>query len=268
VTRDGVDVSWYRNCKFPVDAFVIDCEEDFFGYYDYNLRYGVVQHADHYKVPGKKRFTWGTSEDGLFWAPVLSDKGIPYIELQTGKYRTQGIVGSIDPHFYDEWREWWYPIAAIEGISFANKDATVHLKVEPLGDGLFEVFVGVYATASFPESTVIVNLGEETLEEKVDLSPAKPLREDVQVEEQQRPRQRCWIRRVERWYPGMVGSTGRRSTRRCTIDRGSRRLARGRGGAPRSSSSTGSWKSGWVVRCSPSSSTSKLSKPTLVSPGL
>jgi tetratricopeptide (TPR) repeat protein len=174
VTRDGVDVSWYRNCKFPVDAFVIDCEEDFFGYYDYNLRYGVVQHADHYRVPGKKRFTWGTSEDGLFWAPVLSDKGIPYIELQTGKYRTQGIVGSIDPHFYDEWREWWYPIAAIEGISFANKDATVHLKVEPLGDGLFEVFVGVYATASFPESTVIVNLGEETLEEKVDLSPENP----------------------------------------------------------------------------------------------
>jgi len=175
VTREGVDVSWYKNCKFPVDAFVIDSEEDFFGYYDYSTHYGVVQHANHFKVPGKKRFTWGTSEDGLFWASVLSDKGVPYIELQTGKYRTQQIVGFVDPHFYDEWREWWYPIAAIEGISYAKKDATVHLEVEPLSDGLYEVKVGVYATALLSEATVSVQSGGETLlEEKVDLSPERP----------------------------------------------------------------------------------------------
>ena len=175
VTREGVDVSWYKNCKFPVDAFVIDSEEDFFGYYDYNTQYGVVQHANHFKVPGKKRFTWGTSEDGLFWAPILSDKGVPYIELQTGKYRTQQIVGFVDPHFYDEWREWWYPIAAIGGISYANKDATVYLEVEPSSDGLYEVKVGIYGTAPFPESTVSVqSVGGTLLEEKVDLSPERP----------------------------------------------------------------------------------------------
>jgi hypothetical protein len=75
------------------------------------MHYGVVQYANHFKVPGKKRFTWGTSEDGLFWAPILSDKGMPYIELQSGRFRTQGIVSFVDPHFFEEWDEWWHPIA-------------------------------------------------------------------------------------------------------------------------------------------------------------
>jgi hypothetical protein len=38
---------------------------------------------------GVKKF-----EDGLFWAPILSDKAIPYIELQSGRFRTQSIVNS------------------------------------------------------------------------------------------------------------------------------------------------------------------------------
>jgi hypothetical protein len=137
----GVDVSWYKNCKYAVDAFIIDCEEDFFGYYDYNLGRGVVQHANHFIVPGKKRFTWGTSEDGLFWAPLLSDKGTPYIELQSGRFRTQGIVEFMDPLFFEEWREWWYPIAKIGGISFANKDSTVYVDNEPKGR---EALIGIY----------------------------------------------------------------------------------------------------------------------------
>jgi len=170
INKEGIDVSWYRNNKYAVDAFVIDSEEDFFGYYDYNMHYGVVQHANHFKVPGKKRFTWGTSEDGLFWAPILSDKGIPYIELQSGKFRTQAIVGFVDPHFFDEWKEWWYPISKVRGISYANKDATVYVDVNPEG----KTVVGIYVTKDLPNSKVVIHAGENVIEEKFDLSPGNP----------------------------------------------------------------------------------------------
>ena len=173
VTKDGVDVSWYKNCKFAVDAFIIDSEEDFFGYYDYNTHYGVLQHANHFKVPGKKRFTWGTSEDGLFWTPILSDKGMPYIELQSGRFRTQGIVGLVDPHFFEEWEEWWYPVPKIGGISYANKDAVVHIDIKP-ENGKFKVTVGMHVTKVFPNSVIKIHLGGEVVEEKLDLAPAKP----------------------------------------------------------------------------------------------
>ncbi|MGB9717121.1 MAG: DUF5107 domain-containing protein [Thermoproteota archaeon] len=173
VNRDGVDVSWYKNCKYAVDAFIIDSEEDFFGYYDYNTHYGVVQHANHFKVPGKKRFTWGTSEDGLFWAPILSDKGMPYIELQSGKYRTQSIVGFVDPLFFEEWEEYWYPISKINGVSYANKDATINVDAKP-EDGAFRIIVGVYATKEFPHSKIRINLGEKIVEEEFNLAPGNP----------------------------------------------------------------------------------------------
>ena len=168
---EGIDVSWYKNCKYSVDAFIIDCEEDFFGYYDYNTERGVVQYANHFIVPGKKRFTWGTSEDGLFWAPILSDKAIPYIELQSGRFRTQNIVEFIDPHFFEQWNEWWYPIAKIGGISFANKDITICVK--PNGRSR-EVFIGVYATKDISGSKIKIRNGDRSLEKAFDLSPENP----------------------------------------------------------------------------------------------
>jgi len=170
---EGVDVSWYRNCKYAVDAFIIDCEEDFFGYYDYSTERGLVQHANHFVVPGKKRFTWGTSEDGLFWTPILSDKGMPYIELQSGRFRTQGIVEFMEPHFYEEWSEWWYPIAKIGGISFANRDATIYVDVKADGRS-HEASIGIYATRKIQGSRILIRDGDDVIEEAFDLSPMTP----------------------------------------------------------------------------------------------
>lgn len=174
---DGVDVSWYKNCKFPVDAFIIDSEEDFFGYYDYGTDLGVAHYANHHIVPGKKRFTWGTSEDGLFWAPILSDRGIPYIELQSGRFRTQSIVEFIDPHFSEEWKEWWYPIAKIGGITFANKEATIHLERKKR-----RTFVGVYVTGIFPKAKIRIEGSKGSFEETFDLSPANPFLKNYESE--------------------------------------------------------------------------------------
>lgn len=174
--QDGMDVSWYKNDKMGVDAFIIDSEEDFFGYYDYDMKRGVVHHANHFQVLGKKRFTYGSCDEGLVHAPARSDKGIPYIELQSGRFRSQGIVEFIDPHFFEEWREWWYPIAKIGGISFANKDAAIYLDNKPE-----EVFTGVYVTKEFPNSKIKVYCGEEVFEEIHDLSPGNPFIKNYNV---------------------------------------------------------------------------------------
>ncbi len=171
---EGEDISWYKNNKYASDCYVIDSEEDFFGCYDYDTRMGVVVHANHFRVPGKKRFTWGASDDGLFWAPILSDKGLPYVELQTGRFRTQDIVEFADPHLFEEWKEWWYPIAHIGGLSFANKDAAIHMDSQPEGKA-YKVELGIYATRALPRSTVRVRCGDEVFEEKYDLAPGSPL---------------------------------------------------------------------------------------------
>lgn len=168
-----VDVSWYKNCKWSVDAFIIDCEEDFFGCYDYNFNRGVVQYANHFKVTGKKRFTWGTGEDGLLWVPIFSDNGLPYIELQSGRFRTQGIIEFIKPHFLDKWQEFWYPIAKIGGITFANKDATLYLDIKP-NKKVYDISAGIYVTKKFPGSKIKIRLGNNVVEECTDLSPKKP----------------------------------------------------------------------------------------------
>jgi len=171
----GVDLSWYKNHNWSDDSFIIDSEEDFFGCYDYSFNRGVVQYANHFKVAGKKMFTWGTSGDGLFWVPVFSDDGFPYIELQSGRFRTQGIVEFIEPHFLDQWEEIWYPIAKIGGISFANKDATIYLDVKyNKNKKEYAVFCGIYTTKKFSNSKIEVFLGSDVVNEQVDLSPEKP----------------------------------------------------------------------------------------------
>ena len=42
--------------------------------------------ANHHVVPGKKQWTWGTSDFGQAWDRQLTDEDGPYIELMCGAY--------------------------------------------------------------------------------------------------------------------------------------------------------------------------------------
>ena len=129
INKRGIDLSWYKNHKWAGDIFIIDSEENFFACYNYDDHRGVIHYADHHMIPGKKIFTWGTSKDGLFWKDLLSDKSIPYIEIQSGRFLTMKMIEFIDPLAFDRWKEYWYPVREIGGITYANEAAALYIKM-------------------------------------------------------------------------------------------------------------------------------------------
>jgi tetratricopeptide (TPR) repeat protein len=178
VNEQGVDLSWYRNYLRPASLFMLDSEEDFFAAYNYDVDIGVVHVADHNIVPGKKFFTWGTSESGLFWADLLSDRGIPYIEIQSGRFLTQGIVEFINPLTFEAWTEHWYPVRNLGGITYANENASLY--VEKIAEG--RVKVKICPAITCEDARLEIKEGQKTVhEEKLQLSPSDLIVKEVDV---------------------------------------------------------------------------------------
>ena len=170
IDENGVDLSLYRNYVRPTSLFILDSEEDFFAAYNYDYDMGVVHVADHNMVPGKKFFTWGISEDGLFWKDILSDRGVPYIEIQSGRFLTQGIVELANPLSFEPWTEYWYPIIGLNGLTFANENVAIN--VEKIGEEKIKVAVSPavkYENARLEISDL--KRGVKVYEEIINLSP-------------------------------------------------------------------------------------------------
>ncbi len=124
--HQGRDLSWLRNYPEPTSVFGYQVEFDFFGAYDVDRDYGIVQVADHTLLPGKKAWTWGESDSGRAAQSVLTDDDGPYIEVQSGPLPTQADFEMLQPGRVVAWRELWYPVAGLgEGFEYANEHAAV-----------------------------------------------------------------------------------------------------------------------------------------------
>lgn len=128
--NEGKDLSYGTNYQDASSIFAWHCDQDFFGSYNDDLDRGVVAYANHHQVPGKKAWTWGHGGFGKMHQMDLTDDDGPYNEVQTGPLLTQGEVGRLDPCEAVEWKEWWYPVHAIGGFTFANKDVAVNVERE------------------------------------------------------------------------------------------------------------------------------------------
>ncbi|MFQ5352612.1 MAG: DUF5107 domain-containing protein, partial [Candidatus Binatia bacterium] len=124
--HEGKDLSYGTNYQDASSIFAWHCDQDFFGSYNEDLGRGVVAYANHHQLPGKKAWTWGWGSYGTMHQMDLTDDDGPYNEVQTGPLLTQGEVGRLDPCEAVEWKEWWYPVHAIGGFTFANKDVAVN----------------------------------------------------------------------------------------------------------------------------------------------
>jgi len=170
IDENGVDLSLYKNYVRPTSLFMLDSEEDFFAAYNYDHGIGVVHVADHNMVPGKKFWTWGVSEDGLFWKDLLSDRGVPYIEIQSGRFLTQGIVGLVNPLSFESWTEYWYPIKGLNGLTFANKNIAIN--VEKIGKEKIKVAISPAVKYENAKLEVLdLKRGMKAYEETINLSP-------------------------------------------------------------------------------------------------
>jgi len=123
---DGKDLTRGTNYQDASSIFAWHCDQDFFGSYNDDLDQGAVSFANHHQLPGKKAWTWGQGGFGRMHQMDLTDSDGPYNEVQTGPLLTQAQVGRLDPSEAVEWNEWWYPIHALGGFTFANKDVAVN----------------------------------------------------------------------------------------------------------------------------------------------
>jgi tetratricopeptide (TPR) repeat protein len=166
----GVDLSWSKNYPGPSSIFAYECDQDFFGSYDYTLDRGVVAIANHHVVPGKKAWTWGQSGDSRLRQEMLTDDDGPYNEVQTGPLRTQADFGLLEPHQVLEWTERWYPVHGLGGYLFADGNAAFSVVEEK--DGLT---IKILTTSTIPSARLILSApGQSAVSYPVATSPAEP----------------------------------------------------------------------------------------------
>ncbi len=143
--HEGKDLTRGTNYQDASSIFAYGCDQDFFGSYNDDLGRGVVSYANHHQVPGKKAWTWGQGGFGTMHQMDLTDNDGPYNEVQTGPLLTQGEVGRLHPSEAVSWQEWWYPVHAIGGFTYANRDVAVNatfeggeLRLRMMGAGSWE----------------------------------------------------------------------------------------------------------------------------------
>lgn len=165
----GRDLSWVKNHLAPTSIFAYQCPFDFFGAYDVDRDYGIVQVANHHELPGKKAWTWGQADGGRVSQLVLTDDpDSRYIEVQSGPLATQADFEMLAPGQVVGWEEWWYPVQGLgDGFEFATKDVAIQRRDGP--DGVEFLLA---STGTFDGAHVIARRDDEIVADAtIDLSP-------------------------------------------------------------------------------------------------
>ena len=128
----GRDLSKYKNNNFgPSKSYHIVGEyNDFFGGYYKNSGYGFGHWGKYEEIPGQKLWLWSQSRAGGIWEDLLTDNDGQYIEFQAGRLLVQyqpakdkNPISNVnfEPYAVDKWREAWFPLRKIEGLSEASE---------------------------------------------------------------------------------------------------------------------------------------------------
>jgi len=170
ITDDGTDLSLYRSYDRASSVFAHHFRGDFFGGYDLREDVGLLHVANPRDACGRKLFTWGTADDGVVWAERLDDRGVPYVEIQTGRFEDQSIWHWIPPHALECWQEAWYPVRGVQGtVSAASRDGALSVQLQGQ-----QLQVRFHSTAPRPDHRLILQYGEDVVhEQRVDLYPER-----------------------------------------------------------------------------------------------
>ena len=134
----GRNLSKYNNNKFgPSKSYHIVGEySDFFGGYYHKSNYGFGHWGKYEDIPGQKLWLWAQSRAGGIWEDLLTDTDGQYIEFQAGRlfvqYSPNEEVNPItnvefEPYAIDKWREAWFPLKKIDGLSEASEYGALNI---------------------------------------------------------------------------------------------------------------------------------------------
>ena len=125
--HDGVDLSWAMNHRSSGDVFAAETYDEFFGVYHHDQGCGVAHWAKQEELPGRKMFSWGQDEMGKLWQRMLAENAGDYLEIQAGRFATQGDFDLLEPGELVEFTEYWIPVARTEGFVKAHKSGVINV---------------------------------------------------------------------------------------------------------------------------------------------
>ena len=165
----GTDISRYKNIPVPTSYMAIQSKYDFMGGYEHDTQAGLLHVANHHISPGKKQWTWGTSDFGQAWDRNLTDEDGPYIELMTGVFTdNQPDFSWIQPNEEKTFEQYFMPYAGAGIVKNATKEAMLNLEVTGNTIQLL-----VYATSVYDNASVYLYQNERLIfETYTNLSPA------------------------------------------------------------------------------------------------
>ena len=165
----GVDISWYKNVPVPTSYMAYHSEYDFLGGYDHRRACGLLHVADHHVSPGKKMWTWGTSEFARAWERNLTDEDGPYVELMAGVFTdNQPDFSWLQPGEEKRFVQYFLPFQGVFPVCAASE--RVVLGVGANDDA--SATVAVYASESMTVRVTIEREGAAPAERRIDVDPS------------------------------------------------------------------------------------------------
>lgn len=166
--HNGVDYSRLGNWTNYLGFFERpSARGPFVAIYDHGVGYGAVRVFPASVARGSKVF-------GLGWHSALgsdnfTEDGSAYVELHGGLMPTFDDTFSLPPGGAVGWREVWYPIHAIGGLTYADEVAAIHVRPEAAG-----LVVGFYPTRPVGGALVALFNGRELERRALRISPDEP----------------------------------------------------------------------------------------------
>ncbi|MGF1583819.1 MAG: DUF5107 domain-containing protein [Bacteroidales bacterium] len=166
------DLRRYSNIPVPTSYMVCETGYDFFGGYDHDARGGFIHVANHHISPGKKQWTWGSSEFGKAWDRELTDQGGPYFELMAGVYTdNQPDFTYLVPYETKTFSQYWWGYQKLGPVHNANQELAMRLEVLE-GNNLD---LGVASSKKMKGLQLILKIGsQKKVIENVAVSPESP----------------------------------------------------------------------------------------------
>ena len=162
VDKQGRDLSMYANNSFGSDrsAHIVGEYNDFMGGYYHKSDFGFGHWSLYDEMPGRKLWLWSQARSGAIWEDLLTDSDGQYMEFQAGRmfnqyagtsaFKTPISQTPFTPGLTDWWKEIWFPVKEIGGLSDVSPMGVLSVKSQ---DGKLHIGIN---SLSFAQAKVTV----------------------------------------------------------------------------------------------------------------
>lgn len=183
----GRNLALYKENDFgPSKSYhVVGEYNDFFGGYYHDAKYGFGHWGEYEAIPGQKLWLWALSRSGGIWEDLLTDTDGQYIEFQAGRQFLQYFPGGHDnpqkqanfePYSADTWKEVWFPVKEIGGMSDVSEDAVMNVSTK---DGVLTI--GLNSFIKTKATLQIYADGKLKHEAALDVEPMVVFSKDINI---------------------------------------------------------------------------------------